>query len=670
MKFLFNKVENKCIIPVPCGLRFISHWSKQEDGYSLLHPEFSKPHILDKKIPGCGYTEYCLTSDFPVILCSPRRILLENKEQQHKDDVFYFKNMMETECGVDKDMTKVGRRSPNKKVTVDKALIEEKLAHLDKQLRDYVYSSTKPPKILVTYDSFGIVKRILQDMGLFNDFYVVVDEMQVVFTDSRFKSSTEINFIEQLIDVKRVCFVSATPMIDKYLKKLDYFKDLPYYEFDWSSEEPTRIIKPDLKVRSTDSIVSTVLEIIKEYKEHKFATLFDSTTGKWIKSTEAVFYVNSINNETQIISKAGLRPEEVNILCSNTPENAKKIKNSLGKEFSIGHIPLKGEPHKMFTICTRTVYLGADFYSTCARTFILSDANIDSLAVDISLDLPQILGRQRLTENPWKNHAEFYYKTIGRGNKFTETDFKKFVDEKIKATEDLLSAYSTAINDSVRKTLTREYEKLAKAYNYRDHYVAINHSTGLPCLNELVLIAEQRAFDIQQIDYANRFSVFNAIRTSGNVRVDKSWEFITLILRDTRIDFPERLKRLCETPEFSDEEKKSIAIQAGELFDLYYNGLGPERCKALGYNTTRMKKEVSDRTVTNVDKEIMEIFKVGSRYTNSWTKETLAKLYTKHGYKNMTAKATDLKKIFAVKTLKVTTGEGKRENGFEILGVL
>ena len=37
-----------------------------------------------------------------------------------------------------------------------------------------------------------------------------------------------------------------------------------------------------------------------------------------------------------------------------------------------------------------------------------------------------------------------------------------------------------------------------------------------------------------------------------------------------------------------------IAIQAGELFDLYYNGLGPERCKALGYNTTRMKKEVSD----------------------------------------------------------------------------
>lgn len=61
----------------------------------------------------------------------------------------------------------------------------------------------------------------------------------------------------------------------------------------------------------------------------------------------------------------------------------------------------------MFTFCTRTVYLGADFYSLCARSFIFSDSNIDSLAVDISEDLPQILGRQRLFDNPWKNSATF-----------------------------------------------------------------------------------------------------------------------------------------------------------------------------------------------------------------------------------------------------------------------
>ncbi len=77
----------------------------------------------------------------------------------------------------------------------------------------------------------------------------------------------------------------------------------------------------------------------------------------------------------------------------------------------------------MFTFCTRTVYLGADFYSECARSFIFSDSNIDTLAVDISDDLPQILGRQRLFENPWKNDAVFYYRSI--------CDYRKISQEKI-----------------------------------------------------------------------------------------------------------------------------------------------------------------------------------------------------------------------------------------------
>ena len=107
-----------------------------------------------------------------------------------------------------------------------------------------------------------------------------------------------------------------------------------------------------------------------------------------IESKEAVIYVNSVNNILSIVGKAELRPEECNILCANTTDNQNKIKTKLGKGFSIGKVPLKGEKHKMFTFCTRTVYLGADFYSTNARTFIISDANISTLAVDISLDLP------------------------------------------------------------------------------------------------------------------------------------------------------------------------------------------------------------------------------------------------------------------------------------------
>ena len=58
---------------------------------------------------------------------------------------------------------------------------------------------------------------------------------------------------------------------------------------------------------------------------------------------------------------------------------------------------------------------------------------------------------------------------------------------------------------------------MAATFNYRDDYVAVNRHGGnvlIPCLNKLVLISEERAFDIQQIDYKDRFSVFNTIRNT------------------------------------------------------------------------------------------------------------------------------------------------------------
>ena len=131
----------------------------------------------------------------------------------------------------------------------------------------------------------------------------------------------------------------------------------------------------------------------------------------------------------------------------------------------------------MFTFCTRTVYLGADFYSTCARSFIFSDSNIDSLAVDISEDLPQILGRQRLQENPWSNSATFYYRTTCDYRKISQEKFDKEIERKKKSTNNLLSAFSTALDDA-KYDLAEKYRKDAKASNYKDDYVAVNEHQG------------------------------------------------------------------------------------------------------------------------------------------------------------------------------------------------
>ena len=77
-------------INVPRDVEYISDWK-----------EFNYPQghlILDKTICGCGFTEYCLCNNIPTVLCSPRKTLLENKEQQHnvgdnpEYPIYYFRN--------------------------------------------------------------------------------------------------------------------------------------------------------------------------------------------------------------------------------------------------------------------------------------------------------------------------------------------------------------------------------------------------------------------------------------------------------------------------------------------------------------------------------------------------------------------------------------------------
>jgi len=205
----------KIIIKVPKNIRFISDW----ENFKLP----SGTSILDKQITGCGFTEYCLTNEEDIILCSPRKILLEDKTQQHLGEVYYIKNECEIDSSIDKDLT-IDAKS--QKTEEDKSKeTKESILQLHKKI-EAAYEDSKikeiPCKILVTYDSFRHVKEVFDKLGILKKFRVVVDEFQSIFTDSRFKSTTEIEFLNHLQNLN-VTFVSATPMIDKYLEQLDEF---------------------------------------------------------------------------------------------------------------------------------------------------------------------------------------------------------------------------------------------------------------------------------------------------------------------------------------------------------------------------------------------------------------------------------------------------------------
>ena len=643
---------------VPRGIRFIS-----ELGTNFRFYKFPVKCIINKQLPGCGFTEYCLRGPENVILCSPRKMLLENKKDQHGRDVYLVVNELEKELTVDKDLNKVDKTRSQVFIDTLKEVVHGKdtvYNRLMNEIKDYLnerkYLGDKPCKILVTYDSYRIVKDILESLGIFQSFYTVIDEFQTILHDSKFKSNTELEFLDILKQSHSALFVSATPMLEEYLNMLDEFDGLPYINMDWASQDPTRVLKPSLKVLTMKSVGTKLPEIIDSYKSGNFESAIRMVNGypTRVISDEAVFYVNSVNHITSIIKKCDLQPEEVNILCSDTPENLKRIQKKLGKRFTIGEVPLKGVKPKMFTFCTRTVYLGADFYSTCARSFIFSDSNIDSLAVDISEDLPQILGRQRLFENPWKNEAIFYYRSTCDYRKVSQEEFDREIERKKKATSDLLLSYNST-PEKARLTVAERYQTLARTQNYKDDYIAVNeHQSGtlIPVLNNLVLVNEIRAFRIQQIDYKDRFTVFSTIYSTLSPDDIINQEVSRFLEQYQKFGtFKSKLKYLCECS-FNDTMTNIILDQIGEHDNIksYYLALGPEKLRALGYNKTYIEKELGVVTFSQelLESNIYSEFKVGDKITLADIKSRLEVLYKSINY-DATPKAKDLENYFNVK---------------------
>ena len=672
----------KSTIIVPKGIRYISQW----DSFSLP----THPCIINKQITGCGFTEYCLTNLDNVILCSPRKILLENKAEQHGDTVLYAKSGLDTFVNFEKDLT-TGTKKPDKEPeqTVSEEEIKDIIMAFKESIKQYYQHcvlNRKPCKILVTYDSFRHVRSALESS--MSNFYVVIDEFQSVFTDAKFKSTTEIEFLTQLQGIQNLSFVSATPMLDKYLEMLDEFKDLPYYELDWETEDPSRVSIPKLNTHSCyKSVLPAACEVVQKYQKGEFETTVIIKDGEVtnVESREAVLYVNSVKNICDIISRCGLKPENTNVLCSNTDDNEAKIKKAFGytktsykkkygTDISIGKVPMKDEPNKMFTLCTRTVYLGADFYSTNARTFIFSDANIDSLTVDITIDLPQILGRQRLEENPWKNRAELYYKTLDSKKAMTQEDFDIVRDQKIKKTQNLLLSYKLTPTNDAKHDLAEAYQIVAKTMNYKDNYIAVNTHGGsdlIPVFNNLVMINDMRSYEIQQVDYKDRFRVFNAL----GEQVRQS-DLVQKILQefDEQQFFTGKMKYLYSLHMDEDVAKQVLDNIYDTNYAKYYWTIPSNRAGSLNYQKGKLEEEyqsiINPKDISYIEDKVKfsinSKFKINDKFTKAEIKEMLRIIYANCEY-NKTPKASDLENYFEIKECKVTVSTGKQENGFKII---
>ena len=612
----------KEMIKIPANIKYLTERDK-------FIEEFGKPFelpngILNKEIPGCGATTVALTDEHKTIICSPRNELLKNKHEQYPDTLLVI-------GGVD---------------TIE---IEAYL------------QTAELPKILVSYDS---VYKLIGCIKYKSDWRVVVDEFQCLLADSSFKSEIELHFLDNSRSFPYVTFLSATPILDKYLEQIDHFKDMNYYQLDWEEKDIVRVYR-----ERTKNPINAALEIVRYYQNGNYPSVY--VNGERIYSKECVIFLNSVNNIVNIIKQTELKPEEVNIIVGNSDDNDKQIAR-IGEGFKRGRIPLKGETHKKFTFCTSTAYAGCDFYSTNAATFVISDCNRPNTAVDIATELVQIAGRQRLACNPFRQFLTFVYNV--NAEEVEQETFNEHLCRKVNVTLDEIRDNNNA-GEALRAKRIKDFRRIPDNVKYQDSYTMYDEQKGEFVFNRLAYVNEQYCFDVQKFNYQNGVIVKKLLQDSS----------FDVSENQTYAVYQEQLKHLIKKEPFVDRMQAYCEYRAkqGLIVNLamstleskypelryYYEALGADRIKALNYKEKKLLNEIHImKTKNKIRHELHGIIHIGDRILTTDIQQTLHDVYDRLGI-DKSPKAADLNEFFEIHPVKIPTANG-RKNGFEIRGIL
>ena len=182
------------------------------------------------------------------------------------------------------------------------------------------------------------------------------------------------------------------------------------------------------------------------------------------------------------------------------------------------------------------------------------------------------------------------------------------------------------------------------------------------------MINDMRSYEIQQVDYKDRFRVFNALGEQI-----QGVELVKKILQEFEEQqyFTGKMKYL-----YSINMDEDIAKQVYDTrFAKYYWTISASRAGSLNYQSGKLEEEYQaitnpkDTSIldTKLKNKIISTFSLNARYSKADVKEILKKIYSDLKY-DKTPKANDLDQYFELKECKVLNSDtGKRDAGFEII---
>ena len=292
---------------------------------------------------------------------------------------------------------------------------------------------------------------------------------------------------------------------------------------------------------------------------------------------------------------------------------------------------------------------------------------------DVSQDLPQIMGRQRLLSNVFRNRAVLFYKE--KKDVISKEEFDKKISQKIEATLKILNTYSN-MDEEGKKIHNIVYRDRALLMKYKDDYIGIQDSTGSATYNKLVELRDRRSWEIKE-QYKDAKALYYAMSDEGfkiSEYISKEKELFDNFFKEFFKDkaFPRRMKLYCE---FVDSNLNGCCdclrnTKIPKNYHLYYTFIGSQKIKSVSYQESFLKDIVNDAKKKfggSLVEEIEKNFFIGDKIPLQKIKETLISIYQKIGI-NAKAKATDIQTFFETKDVTFKEkGTGRRIKGYVLL---
>ena len=492
--------------------------------------------VLDKGRTGCGATTLAIRQQGNAIIAAPYVNLIKSKELQHAGILLGVYE------GTGRD-----------------------------EILDYA-KSHGTHKIMVTYDSLPKVIDILTDGGydIFGDYQLVIDEWQVILNSYDFRPDAMQGLLKSASRFKDVIYMTATPVKQKYMPK--ELKHLQRVKIRWQDEH--RLELHSVKTTSPARLAAELCEgRTEEYNLHIF--------------------VNSVTTIGRTIKYAGLKPDDVRIVCSKNRDSITTNQSKLGNAYMIADIT---DPVKPYNFYTSTAFEGCDIYDRKGLAVILNDGHIPHSLLPVDTLFFQIAGRLR--DSRYRDYVINIFSTTKMTEDVTYGEYVEASERAFKEAEE----YASRMNGN------NDGADLEELYTNR-RYVRVQD--GRMVADRNMLNCDLMKHELQSVTYGNWKNLMDEMRASG-IKIVKTEEVTpekpVKEASSRKANFKEVFKRYCELKSagtiFPSTEQMLIEKNK-PLVKTAYDILGESRVKALKYKVTDIRRElVKASTVTETEKII------------------------------------------------------------------